>query len=139
MSEDTKKAEETKSKSSKKEDIKVDESFYKKATKAKAKKDAEAAEKKRELDMKLHAEMKRMEIEKRRKMLEENKGRVVIDSGRKDDLIDFDAWWMNVSKRVKMHSWMKEIVKADFKARGLKNAETIEKFDETLRIFGVKF
>jgi hypothetical protein len=117
----------------------VKESPYKRAKKQKAEKDEKAAETKAIKDAELRAKIKQMEIEKRRKMLAENKGKVVIDTGREDNLIDFDSWWVDINRRVTIKPWMKEIVKADFKARGLQKSETLGKFDDTLRLFGIKF
>jgi hypothetical protein len=51
--------------------------------------------------------------------------------------IDFDAWFAMRSKQIsKQHH--KEIIKADFKSRGLQQNESLEDFDEALRKYGIK-
>lgn len=50
---------------------------------------------------------------------------------------DFDAWYaMRGNKIPRQHH--KEILKADFKARGLQQCESIEDFDAALEKYGVK-
>jgi hypothetical protein len=51
--------------------------------------------------------------------------------------ISFDQWWITINSKIALRPYMKEILVADFKARGLSKNETKEKFDETLRIFGI--
>jgi hypothetical protein len=51
--------------------------------------------------------------------------------------VSFDQWWMMVAHKVKMRPHLKEILWADFNARGLSRNETEQKYDDTLRIFGV--
>ena len=51
--------------------------------------------------------------------------------------VDFDAWWaMNESKIPPQHH--KEIVKADFCARGLSLRESMQSYSEALKKYGVK-
>ena len=51
--------------------------------------------------------------------------------------VDFDAWWaMNEKKIPEQHR--KEIVLADFRARGLSLKETMQSYNEGLRRYGVK-
>lgn len=51
--------------------------------------------------------------------------------------LDFDAWFaMRGSKIPPQHH--KEIVKADFKGRGLDQCESLEDFDAALRKYGVR-
>lgn len=51
--------------------------------------------------------------------------------------VDFDAWFaMRGSKIPPQHH--KEIVKADFKGRGLSQHESLEDFDAALRKYGIK-
>jgi len=51
--------------------------------------------------------------------------------------IDFDAWWaMNEKKIPPQH--LKEIVKADFRARGLSLKESIQAYNEALGKYGLK-
>jgi len=51
--------------------------------------------------------------------------------------LDFDAWYaMRAGQISKQHH--KEIIKADFKARGLGQCESLEDFDSALAKYGVK-
>jgi len=51
--------------------------------------------------------------------------------------VSFDQWWMMVNSKISLKPYMKEIIAVDFKSRGLSKNETSEKFDATLRIFGL--
>jgi hypothetical protein len=51
--------------------------------------------------------------------------------------VSFDQWWISINSRVSLKPYMKEILLADFKARGVSKSETLEKYDETLRTFGI--
>ena len=51
--------------------------------------------------------------------------------------VDFDTWFaMRQAKMARQHH--KEIIQADFKARGVKECESVEDFDAALRKYGVK-
>ena len=51
--------------------------------------------------------------------------------------VDFDAWWaINENKIPVQHR--KEIVLADFRARGLSLKETLQSYNEGLKRYGVK-
>lgn len=51
--------------------------------------------------------------------------------------VDFDAWWaMNEKKIPEQHR--KEIVLADFRARGLSTKETMQSYHDALKKYGVK-
>jgi len=89
-------------------------------------------------ELELHQKIKAAETAEREKTLK--KAKITIITEDKDsDLREFDIWWMDINRRVDMKPWMKEIVKADFKGRGLSDKETIERFDDALRTFGLKF
>ena len=51
--------------------------------------------------------------------------------------IDFDAWWAMNEKKIPVQH-RKEIVLADFRARGLSSKETIQSYNEGLKRYGVK-
>lgn len=55
------------------------------------------------------------------------------------DKISYDQWWMTVNRKVKLRQHMKEVLLADFKARGASKMETEAKYDEFLRIFGYQW
>jgi len=57
---------------------------------------------------------------------------------KEDKVISFDQWWMKASKKIKLSSWLKEVLLADFKARGLSKEETEERFNKALEQFGYK-
>lgn len=57
---------------------------------------------------------------------------------KQEKTISFDQWWMKVTKRVKLSTWLKEVILADFKARGLSKEETEERFNKALELFGYK-
>lgn len=50
--------------------------------------------------------------------------------------MSFDQWWMVINRKIKMRTHLKEILHADFKARGLSKLETEQKYDDALRLFG---
>lgn len=52
------------------------------------------------------------------------------------ELIEFDVWWVMRSAVIPKHH-MKEVVKADFKGRGLSLTETVETFDKALKAYGL--
>jgi hypothetical protein len=51
--------------------------------------------------------------------------------------LDFDAWYAMRGHRIPKHHH-KEILKADFEARGLNQCESLEDFDSALNQYGVK-
>lgn len=55
------------------------------------------------------------------------------------DKVSFDQWWMIIQKKVALRPHMKEVVYADFKARGAGKMESEEKYDELLKVFGYKW
>lgn len=57
----------------------------------------------------------------------------------KEEHINFDQWWMMMNKKLKLKSHIKEILSAEFKARGLVKNEIKQKFDDAARLFGYKW
>ena len=51
--------------------------------------------------------------------------------------IAFDAWWAMNEKRIPVQH-RKEIIKADFRARGLSMKETANTYNDALKVYGVK-
>jgi len=89
--------------------------------------------KKKKLEDKAKDSIKEME----KKMREESMKKAPKLEKKEPALVDFDTWYFMRSKDIpKMH--IKEIIIVDFKARGLKEKETIEAFDSALRKYGVK-
>jgi hypothetical protein len=51
--------------------------------------------------------------------------------------VHFDAWWAVMHKKLPLHHH-KEVIKADFKARGLSMHETMTVFTDALGQYGIK-
>lgn len=51
--------------------------------------------------------------------------------------LDFDAWFASRGAKIPRHH-RKEILRADFSARGLGQCESLEDFDDALNQYGVK-
>ena len=51
--------------------------------------------------------------------------------------VDFDAWWAMVENKIPVQH-RKEIILADFGARGLTKKETMTSYHEALKKYGVK-
>jgi hypothetical protein len=51
--------------------------------------------------------------------------------------VDFDAWFVMRGEKIPKHHH-KEIIKADFKGRGLGQHESLEDFDAALAKYGIK-
>jgi hypothetical protein len=51
--------------------------------------------------------------------------------------ITFDQWWVDKSNTLKQPPYMKEIVRADFKGRGLADSHSPEKWDWAAKQFGL--
>lgn len=51
--------------------------------------------------------------------------------------VSFEAWWAVTAKKLPAHHH-KEVVMADFKARGLSTNETMTAYNKALQLYGVK-
>jgi len=51
--------------------------------------------------------------------------------------VDFDTWYVLREPQIPAHH-RKEIIKADFKGRGISVIATMAEFDEALRKYGIK-
>jgi arginine/lysine/ornithine decarboxylase len=51
--------------------------------------------------------------------------------------IDFDAWWALVENKIPTHH-NREVIKADFRGRGLSSQETMQAYNEALGKYGLK-
>lgn len=51
--------------------------------------------------------------------------------------VDFDAWWALTEKKIPQHH-RKEIIQADFRARGMSQRETLQSYNEALGKYGLK-
>lgn len=82
----------------------------------------------------LAKEMKEMEMLKKQKALKESpKVKVEVPN-----VISFDQWWMQLIRKIDIRPSYKEIIKADFKSRGLINKALQEEWDKALELYGIK-
>jgi hypothetical protein len=51
--------------------------------------------------------------------------------------VDFDAWWAMNEKKIPVQH-RKEIIIADFRARGLSLKESLQSYNDALKKYGVK-
>lgn len=80
----------------------------------------------------INKEIKKMESAKREKLINKPVNKKIEPSK-----IPFDTWFfMRCQSIPKQHA--REIIIVDFKARGLKNEETVDAFDKALSEYGVK-
>lgn len=76
----------------------------------------------------LKAKIKEMEAQKREEMTPEAPA---------EKMVSFDSWYhQRKDKIAKCH--LKEIIKADFEARGMKKEASMGEFDKALELYGVK-
>lgn len=86
-------------------------------------------------EMALAKEIKKMEVAKKKaKAAAAPKPKVKP----KVETISFDQWWMGLVRKIKIRPSYKEIMIADFKARGLSMNEKSEDYDKALELFGIK-
>ena len=102
----------------------VEEPVVEKKTAAKAK-----------VDLELRERIARMEKAKRERAL---KDVPKAPPKKVAEGIAFKIWWMEISKALNLRPYMKEIILADFKARGLGEKEPKEKYMHALELFGYK-
>lgn len=54
-----------------------------------------------------------------------------------ESTVDFDKWWAERSLSINQPAYMKEILRADAKGRGLDKKETMERWDWAAKMFGL--
>lgn len=54
----------------------------------------------------------------------------------KHEAVSFDTWWNAIAKKLNLQFHIKEIMWADFSARGLKREDDPTKYNEALKLFG---
>jgi len=52
--------------------------------------------------------------------------------------ISFDQWWMQLIRKITIRPSYKEVIKADFKSRGLTDNALQEEWDKALELYGIK-
>lgn len=92
------------------------------------------AKKKPKIDPDLRKKMREVEDKSRTAAMEA----IPVVQAPSDSEISFDQWWILINKVGKLRPHMKEILEVDFKARGLSKSETKERYDATLKIFGIE-
>lgn len=61
---------------------------------------------------------------------------IIVDAVEQPQKVDFIVWWSLREKKIPEHHY-REIIKADFKARGLSDLESMEAFDNGLKMYGL--
>ena len=84
-------------------------------------------------DLEIMRQLKREESKVKIEKEKENKVLEELDKN-----VNFDAWWVETNKKLSLPIYMKEIILADFKGRGLSTSEKPSKFNEALILFGYK-
>lgn len=79
----------------------------------------------------LDEQIKEMEKEKRKESMDK------VFGNKPEKKVSFDSWFHQRKDKIKS-CHKKEILMADFKARGLSAKETADKFDKALELYGVK-
>ena len=96
-----------------------------------------ARKKKTAAERALAKEIKEMEVAKKQKAMEEApKPKAEVKDG--PGLISFDKWWMQLVRKITIRPSYKEVIKADFKARGLVGEAPQEEWDKALELYGIK-
>jgi hypothetical protein len=85
-------------------------------------------------DPELKRQIKKMEDERRKEA-----GPIDSAPEDKENKISFDTWWVMINNKCPMRPHLKEILLADFQSRGLSKLETEQRYDDTLRVFGIKW
>jgi hypothetical protein len=79
------------------------------------------------------AEIKKVQDAKREEVLAKAPPKPATQSS---EAISYDQWWMIVNRKIKLQPWLKEVMFADFKARGAGKMETEKRYNELLKLFG---
>lgn len=92
--------------------------------------------KKEKQQVDLAKEIKDMERKAREEALKAAASQEAVGEQKEEEIL-FDAWYASRANSIPSKH-MKEILRADFAGRGLKNKETAAKFDMALEKYGVK-
>jgi hypothetical protein len=87
----------------------------------------------RKKDLSILRNLKREEAK-----VQESQPKEEVTVAQSDETVQFDVWWVDVNKLIKLPSYMKEIVWADFRGRGLNKSETKKAYEDAIRLFGYK-
>jgi hypothetical protein len=78
--------------------------------------------------------IKEFERQKRQKLLDSKKSEPA-----KEKELDFNSWWAKRSAVLNSPNHLKEILKADAKARGVDGLQTMDKWDWAAKMFGLEW
>ena len=98
----------------------------------------EKPKRKPKVDPELRTRIARMEKEKRETAIKKAEKVAPKIKPEQPAGVLFKLWWVDVSKRLNLKPYLKEIVWADFKSRGLGKREPKEKYDQAMAKFGYK-
>lgn len=71
------------------------------------------------------------------KMMEAKKREETAPKAPAEKKVSFDSWYHQRKDKIAKHH-LKEIIKADFEARGLGKEATMGEYDKALELYGVK-
>lgn len=91
----------------------------------------------RQAELEMRKQIKEVEDKKRIEAIRAAKAKPISPNAGIPTMT-FDQWWMTVNGKKSLKPWMKEIVWADFKARGKTKNETEESYNKALELFGIK-
>lgn len=97
----------------------------------------ENKKKSRKLDPELKRQMKEMEDKQREHALANAEVTIVPPPGQDVKKVAFDQWWMMLNGKKKLRPSLKEVLWAEFKSRGLSKEESVEAYDNALKLFGI--
>jgi hypothetical protein len=78
------------------------------------------------------------DMEKKQRASTAKKVEVKLVKSEPEASISFEQWWMLVNKKMDFKPWLKEVMKADFKSRGLGANEKESAFNAALEKFGYR-
>jgi len=85
-------------------------------------------------DKTLAKEIKEMEVAKKQEAIKKAPKAAPVADVR----VSFDQWWMLLVKKITIRPSYKEILIADFKARGIGKKALAEEYDKALELYGIK-
>jgi hypothetical protein len=56
-----------------------------------------------------------------------------------EQLINFEEWWLLRYSSFKMNPYLKDVLRADMKGRGLGVKNTLKQWDDAAKLFGLVF
>ena len=81
--------------------------------------------------------MKGKSLKQQIKQMEDAKREQSQAPSNSEEVVSFDQWWVMLCRRMVLRPSLKEVMWADFKARGIGKEEPMSKYDEGLKLFGL--